>query len=44
VVEAAIAKLDQSFGLFDSSAERDSAAAAIAAAHPGWWLSQTRLR
>ena len=32
------------FGLFDSAAERDSAAAAIAAAHPGWWLSQTRLR
>jgi len=32
------------FGLFDSAAGRDSAAAAIAAAHPGWWLSQTRLR
>jgi 4-diphosphocytidyl-2-C-methyl-D-erythritol kinase len=32
------------FGLFDSAAERDAAAAAIAAARPGWWLSQTRLR
>jgi 4-diphosphocytidyl-2-C-methyl-D-erythritol kinase len=32
------------FGLFDSEAERDAAAIAIAAARPGWWLSQTRLR
>jgi len=32
------------FGLFDSAAERDAAATRIAAAHPGWWLSQTRLR
>jgi len=32
------------FGLFDSEAERDSVAAEIAAARPGWWLSQTRLR
>ncbi|HMG47163.1 MAG TPA: 4-(cytidine 5'-diphospho)-2-C-methyl-D-erythritol kinase [Allosphingosinicella sp.] len=32
------------FGLFDSEAERDAAATAIAAARPGWWLSQTRLR
>jgi 4-diphosphocytidyl-2-C-methyl-D-erythritol kinase len=32
------------FGLFDSDAERDTAAARIAAARPGWWVSQTRLR
>ncbi|HEV2816754.1 MAG TPA: 4-(cytidine 5'-diphospho)-2-C-methyl-D-erythritol kinase [Allosphingosinicella sp.] len=32
------------FGLFDSAADRDSVAAGIAAARPGWWLSQTRLR
>jgi 4-diphosphocytidyl-2-C-methyl-D-erythritol kinase len=32
------------FGLFESAAERDAAAAEIGAAHPGWWLSQTRLR
>jgi 4-diphosphocytidyl-2-C-methyl-D-erythritol kinase len=32
------------FGLFDDEAGRDAAAARIAAAHPGWWLSQTRLR
>lgn len=32
------------FGLFDSEAGRDRAAAQIAAAQPGWWLSQTRLR
>jgi len=32
------------FGLFDSDGARDAAAAAIAAAHPGWWLSQTWLR
>ncbi|HVQ07807.1 MAG TPA: 4-(cytidine 5'-diphospho)-2-C-methyl-D-erythritol kinase [Allosphingosinicella sp.] len=32
------------FGLFDSAAARAAAAARIAAVHPGWWLSQTRLR
>jgi 4-diphosphocytidyl-2-C-methyl-D-erythritol kinase len=32
------------FGLFDSEAARDAAAARIAAAHPRWWVSQTRLR
>ncbi|HYJ53342.1 MAG TPA: 4-(cytidine 5'-diphospho)-2-C-methyl-D-erythritol kinase [Allosphingosinicella sp.] len=32
------------FGLFESEADRDRAAAEIAASHPGWWLSQTRLR
>jgi 4-diphosphocytidyl-2-C-methyl-D-erythritol kinase len=32
------------FGLFAAEADRDRAAAEIAAAHPGWWLSQTRLR
>jgi 4-diphosphocytidyl-2-C-methyl-D-erythritol kinase len=32
------------FGLYASEAERDSAAAAIAAAHREWWLLATRLR
>jgi 4-diphosphocytidyl-2-C-methyl-D-erythritol kinase len=32
------------FGLFESDPERDAAAARIGAAHPGWWVSQTRLR
>jgi len=32
------------FGLYPSEAERDAAAARIAAARPGWWVSQTRLR
>ncbi len=32
------------FGLYDNEAARDADAARIAAAHPGWWLSQTRLR
>jgi 4-diphosphocytidyl-2-C-methyl-D-erythritol kinase len=32
------------FGLFESEAARDAAAARIAAAYPRWWLSQTRLR
>jgi 4-diphosphocytidyl-2-C-methyl-D-erythritol kinase len=32
------------FGLYDSEAERDADAARIAAARPGWWLSQTGLR
>lgn len=32
------------FGLFEEQAERDAAAAAIAAAHPAWWLLKTRLR
>lgn len=32
------------FGLYDNEAARDAAAARIAAARPGWWLSQTRLR
>ncbi len=32
------------FGLFDSEAGRGAAAARITAGHPGWWVSQTRLR
>jgi 4-diphosphocytidyl-2-C-methyl-D-erythritol kinase len=32
------------FGLYDNDAARDADAARIAAARPGWWLSQTRLR
>ncbi|MEA3030669.1 MAG: 4-diphosphocytidyl-2-C-methyl-D-erythritol kinase [Sphingomonadales bacterium] len=32
------------FGLYRSDSERDAAAARIRAAHPGWWLCQTRLR
>jgi len=32
------------FGLFDSEADRDRAALEIAAAHPDWWVCQTRLR
>ena len=32
------------FGLYESQADRDRAAAAIAAAHPHWWTLCTRLR
>jgi 4-diphosphocytidyl-2-C-methyl-D-erythritol kinase len=32
------------FGLFDGAVACDAAAARIAAAHPLWWVSQTRLR
>ena len=32
------------FGLYPGEAARDAAAARIAAARPGWWLCQTRLR
>jgi 4-diphosphocytidyl-2-C-methyl-D-erythritol kinase len=32
------------FGLYNSEAARDAAAARISAEKPGWWLSQTRLR
>ncbi|MBV9881932.1 MAG: 4-(cytidine 5'-diphospho)-2-C-methyl-D-erythritol kinase [Sphingomonadaceae bacterium] len=32
------------FGLYEGEAARDAAAARIAAARPGWWVSQTRLR
>jgi 4-diphosphocytidyl-2-C-methyl-D-erythritol kinase len=32
------------FGLYEGEAERDAAAARIAAAHPGWWQLSTRLR
>ncbi len=32
------------FGLYPDAADRDAAAAAIAAANPGWWLLKTRLR
>ena len=32
------------FGLYDDDADRDAAAGRIAAAYPGWWLCQTRLR
>lgn len=32
------------FGLYEDEAGRDADAARIAAAKPGWWVSQTRLR
>lgn len=32
------------FGLYPDAADRDAAAAAIAAAYPAWWLLKTRLR
>jgi 4-diphosphocytidyl-2-C-methyl-D-erythritol kinase len=32
------------FGLYESKADRDAAAARIAASHPGWWLLKSRLR
>jgi len=32
------------FGLYASEVERDADAARIAAARPGWWVSQSRLR
>ena len=32
------------FALYPDESERDRAAAAIRASHPGWWVSQTRLR
>jgi 4-diphosphocytidyl-2-C-methyl-D-erythritol kinase len=32
------------FGLFACAEDRDRAAAEIAAARPGWWVSQTRLK
>jgi 4-diphosphocytidyl-2-C-methyl-D-erythritol kinase len=32
------------FGLYASEAERDAAAAAMAAGHPNWWTLATRLR
>lgn len=32
------------FALFESAAARDRAAAAIAAAHPGWWIMASALR
>jgi 4-diphosphocytidyl-2-C-methyl-D-erythritol kinase len=32
------------FGLYPDQAGRDTAAAAIAGAHPGWWVLATRLR
>ena len=32
------------FGIYENEAARDADAARIAAAKPGWWLSQTRLR
>jgi 4-diphosphocytidyl-2-C-methyl-D-erythritol kinase len=32
------------FGLYADKADRDAAAARIAAAHPGWWLLKSRLR
>ena len=32
------------FGLYADKADRDAAAARIAAAHPGWWLMKSRLR
>ena len=32
------------YGLYDSDAVRDAAAARIGAAQPGWWLLKTRLR
>jgi 4-diphosphocytidyl-2-C-methyl-D-erythritol kinase len=30
------------FGLYADEADRDAAAAGISAAHPDWWLLQTR--
>ena len=48
LADAAFARMSGSgatcFGVYDSAAARDAAAARIAAARPGWWLSQTRLR
>jgi 4-diphosphocytidyl-2-C-methyl-D-erythritol kinase len=48
LAQARIARMSGSgatcFGLFDSEALRDIAAAEISAAHPDWWVSQTRLR
>ncbi|HEV2864877.1 MAG TPA: 4-(cytidine 5'-diphospho)-2-C-methyl-D-erythritol kinase [Allosphingosinicella sp.] len=48
LADAEIARMSGSgatcFGLYDSDAQRDAAAAAIAAAHPGWWTLATRLR
>lgn len=45
---ASIARMSGSgatcFGLYDTEAARDAAAARIRAARPGWWVSQTRLR
>jgi 4-diphosphocytidyl-2-C-methyl-D-erythritol kinase len=32
------------FALFDGTAERDAAAAAVTSEHPDWWLLPTRLR
>jgi 4-diphosphocytidyl-2-C-methyl-D-erythritol kinase len=32
------------FGLYADEADRNAAAARIAAAHPGWWLLKSRLR
>jgi 4-diphosphocytidyl-2-C-methyl-D-erythritol kinase len=48
LVGARVARMSGSgatcFGLYDDEAARDAAAARIAVAKPGWWLSQTRLR
>ena len=48
LADASIARMSGSgatcFGLYDSEAVRDAAAARIAAVRPHWWLSQTRLR
>jgi 4-diphosphocytidyl-2-C-methyl-D-erythritol kinase len=48
LADARVARMSGSgatcFGLFESEAARDAAAARIAAANPGWWVSQTRLR
>jgi 4-diphosphocytidyl-2-C-methyl-D-erythritol kinase len=46
--DASLARMSGSgatcFGLYDSAAERDQAAARIGAARPGWWQLATRLR
>jgi 4-diphosphocytidyl-2-C-methyl-D-erythritol kinase len=46
--DAALARMSGSgatcFGLYESVATRDAAAARIGAAHPGWWQLATRLR
>ena len=48
LASASVARMSGSgatcFGLFDSEASRDAAAAEIRVARPHWWVSQTRLR
>lgn len=48
LADASIARMSGSgatcFGLYATEAKRDASAARIRMAHPGWWVSQTRLR